>query len=185
VKDFFENNSNSEIILKQEKIHASEYRAESEYLVAQFIIIVLLIYSFSGCYIARRIKNILNAFGISKDDFSKNGVQSIKILATLATILELRDVERSRILTNLRRNWDTKEDQKLREWKHNTTLLDQKAKEYQLKLSRLERQYDAMNIEGGGLRFQDLKNKEEQVDALEHLVKDKAKKLKTYQVLPP
>ncbi|CAG8684696.1 8962_t:CDS:2, partial [Cetraspora pellucida] len=206
VKDLLEN-SNSEIILKQEKIHASEYRAET-----------------------RRIKNILHAFGISKDDFSKNGVHSVKILATLATILELRDVERSsffsalaqlnidsshierqnrdisytinsleistreaklrydklrEILTNLRRNWDTKEDQKLREWKHNTTLLDQKSKEYQLRLSRLERQYDAMNIEGGGLRFQDLKNKEEQVEVLEQLVKDKTKKLKAYQVLPP
>ncbi|CAG8729356.1 3407_t:CDS:2, partial [Racocetra fulgida] len=141
VKDFFENNSNSEIILKQEKIHASEYRAE-----IRITFVVETIYQIS-----------LNAF-------------------FLHLILLL-----SRILTNLRRNWDTKEDQKLREWKHNTTLLDQKAKEYQLKLSRLERQYDAMNIEGGGLRFQDLKNKEEQVEALEHLVKDKAKKLKTYQ----
>ncbi|CAG8603764.1 7939_t:CDS:2 [Dentiscutata erythropus] len=179
---------------------------------------------------ARRIKNILHAFGISKDDFSKNGVQSVKILATLATILELGDIERSsflsaiaqlsidsshierqnrdtlrtinsleistqeaklryhklrEILTNLRRNWDTKEDQKLKEWKRNTTLLDQKAKEYQLKLSRLERQYAAMNIEGGGLRFQDLKSKEEQIEALEKSVKDKTKKLKVYQILPP
>ncbi|CAG8574348.1 11289_t:CDS:2, partial [Dentiscutata heterogama] len=160
IKDYTMKDALAEIILKQEKIHASEYRAETS-----------------------RIKNILHAFGISKDDFSKNGVQSVKILATLATILELRDIERSsflsaiaqlsidsshierqnrdisrtinsletstqeaklrhhklrEILTNLRRNWDTKEDQKLKEWKRNTTLLDQKAKEYQLKLSRLE-----------------------------------------------
>ncbi|CAG8555624.1 1189_t:CDS:10 [Acaulospora colombiana] len=152
----------AEIILQQQRIHASEYRAE-----------------------ASRIKDILDTIGICKDNLPKNGVLALRSLASLATILDLGDVERSRLLLNLRERWNSKEKKTLGEWEASANLLGFKAKEYHQKLTRLERQYSSLNVEGGGLRYQSLKQKEEDVRALEKQVKIEAKKLQTYKVLPP
>ncbi|RHZ75002.1 hypothetical protein Glove_218g43 [Diversispora epigaea] len=197
----------SEIILQQQKIHALEYRTE-----------------------ALRIKDILDTVGISKENLSKNGALALKSLSSLATIFGLKDIERSSylsaiaqltidsyeterqiyevsriieslkintqeaklkeekliiLLTNLRKKWDLHEKQKLKEWEANNDLVNKKAIEYNQKLIRLEKQYSSMNIEKEGLNFQKLKQREEKVGVLEQQIKTKTKKLKTYRVLPP
>ncbi|KAG9300982.1 hypothetical protein G9A89_018934 [Geosiphon pyriformis] len=197
----------AKILLENQKIHALEYRAESE-----------------------RIKKNLNAIGIKKEDLSKNSQTALRTLATLGVTLGLGDVERSsylgalaklnidlsraerrhaianetasiienrtreakiqnekirRVLSNSRRNWDLIEEQKLREWKKNTTLLTQKGREYQDRLTRLETQYSSMNIEDSGVRLDKLKQKEDYVTATEEEVRIKNRKLRTYQNMPP
>ncbi|RIA92550.1 hypothetical protein C1645_820571 [Glomus cerebriforme] len=196
----------TEIIIKRQKIQTMEYRTE-----------------------AKRIKNILDTVGLSKEDLSKNGVHSLKTLTSLATILGLADTERSsylsalaqlnldilrverknnaidrsiksmeiqiqeakskneklnKLLYNLRERWDSKEEEGLRLWKRNMHLLSQKGKEYQDRIIKLERKYDELNVEKGGLRFKELKEKEDHVNALKQEVGMKEAKLKTYQIMP-
>ncbi|CAG8529508.1 13905_t:CDS:2 [Ambispora leptoticha] len=164
----------AEITLKNLKVHAMEYSDE-----------------------AKRIKNILDTMGVSKEKLSKNGSAALSTLSSLAISLGLSDVENSsyiralaqlnidtaraerkhkdamsaasvletriqeaniritklsRLLSNLRNNWDSMEGQKLREWKQNTKTLTQKGYEYQERLSSLE---------ACGLRLEKLKQQEE------------------------
>jgi hypothetical protein len=46
-----------------------------------------------------------------------------------------------RLLHNLRKCWNSKEEEEIRKWKKNMTLLIQKGKEYQDRIIKLEVKY--------------------------------------------
>ncbi|CAJ0832090.1 7388_t:CDS:2 [Entrophospora sp. SA101] len=67
-----------DIVYSKQQIHTKEYNAE-----------------------AKRINEILNILNVSKNDFSKNGINSLNGLVNLAKILELADAQKSSYLSSL------------------------------------------------------------------------------------
>ncbi|CAG8564933.1 10584_t:CDS:2 [Paraglomus brasilianum] len=81
--------------------------------------------------------------------------------------------------------WDFVEEQKLKEWKKNSCLLTRKSCEYGNRLLHLQKQYESMGVEEGGLRIENLKQIEKNVEALGELLETKRQKLQIYQEMPP
>ncbi|CAG8505872.1 7678_t:CDS:2 [Paraglomus occultum] len=95
-------------------------------------------------------------------------------------------LERLNMLTSsLRSKWDFVEEQKLKEWKKNSSLLTRKSCEYGNRLLHLEKQYELIGVEEGGLRVENLKQMEKNVEALGELLETKQQKLQIYQEMPP
>ncbi|CAG8523352.1 12232_t:CDS:2 [Ambispora gerdemannii] len=197
----------AEITLKNLKVHAMEYSAEAKRIndILETMSVPKEELSKNGSVALNTLSSLAITLGLGDVESSsfiqalaqlnintaraerkhKNATRAASALETRIKEANIQKIKLSRLLSNLRDNWDSMEEQKLREWRKNTDTLTQKGCEYQDRLSRLEKQYTSMNIEEGGLRLEKLKQQQERVIAMEKEVKIKSQKLRNYQDMPP
>ncbi|KAJ1906924.1 hypothetical protein IWQ60_011970 [Tieghemiomyces parasiticus] len=77
------------------------------------------------------------------------------------------------------------EEQKIREWTHNTQLLARKATEYQTRLDDLVNEYAKRRIEARGLDYPTLQASDTRIRELSDQLRDAMRRLESYQALPP
>ncbi|CAG8627820.1 7075_t:CDS:2, partial [Funneliformis caledonium] len=184
----------TEIIINRQKAQAVEYRAEAKRIkeILDTVGISKVDLSKNGAQALKTLSSLATILALAQLNLDtlrverKNNVivRSTDSMETQIQAAKLRNEKLNTLLSNLRCRWNSKEQQKLQEWKKNTQLLSEKGKEYQNRLSILERKYNDMNVKEGGLRFKDLKEKEDNVNALDHEIRSKTSKLKTYKIMP-
>ncbi|CAI2185808.1 3043_t:CDS:2 [Funneliformis geosporum] len=185
----------TEIIINRQKIQTVEYRAEAKRIkdILDIVELSKVDLSKNGTQALKTLSSLATVLALAQLNLNtlrverKNNVilRSTESMETQIQTAKLRNEKLNTLLSNLRCRWNSKGQQKLQEWKKNTLLLSEKGKEYQSRLSILERKYNDMNVKEGGLRFKDLKEKENNVNALDHEIRSKTSKLKIYKIMPP
>lgn len=65
-------------------------------------------------------------------------ISVITVAVIVIVVIVIGIIKKKRLLTNLRKNWDLHEKQKVKEWEANNDLLRKKITEYKQKLIRME-----------------------------------------------
>ncbi|PKY24961.1 hypothetical protein RhiirB3_413596 [Rhizophagus irregularis] len=197
----------TEIIIKRQKIQAMEYRSEAKRIkdILETMRLSKDDLSKNGVHSLKTLTSLAIILGLANTEQSsylsalaqlnldilraeRNNNAIVGIIESMETRIQKaksKNEKLDKLLYNLRKSWDSKEEEELRKWEKNMDLLLQKGKEYQDRIMKLERKYNELNVEEGGLRFKVLKKKEDYINYLEQEIGTKKAKLKTYQIMPP
>ncbi|GBC03606.1 hypothetical protein RclHR1_05200017 [Rhizophagus clarus] len=196
----------TEIIIKRQKIQTIEYRSEAKRIkdILETARLSKEDLPKNGVHSLKTLSSLAIILGLANTEQSsflsalaqlnldilrveRNNNAIVGIIESMETRIQKAKSENEKLdklLYNLRKSWDSKEEEELRKWKKNMDLLSQKGKEYGDRIIKLERKYNELNVEEGGLRFKALKEKEDYINSLGHEIGTKTAKLKTYKIMP-